>query len=118
MIFQFGTITNPLDVLAPKAGGAFRGQFGQGAGLVILGNNLIKLALVVGGIYAFVNIILAGYIFLSSTESKDFAKAWAKIWQSMLGLLIMAGSFVLAAIFGWIIFGDPTMLISPKLFAP
>ena len=115
MLQVFGNLANPFDKLSP--GSAYVGTV-QGAGLIILVNNLIKTSIVLAGIYAFVNIIIAGYGFLSSSEPKEMAKSWARIWQSMLGLLIIAGSFVLAAIFGWIIFGDPTALLVPKLYAP
>mgnify|MGYP001607558135 CR=1 FL=1 len=118
MIFStFGTITNPFGTLGVNPASDYVAST-QGEGLVRLANNLIKLGIVLGGIYAFANIIVAGYMFLSSSESKEVAKAWQKIWQSMIGLLIMAGSFVLAAIFGWIIFGDSTALLQPKLYGP
>lgn len=120
MIFQaFGPITNPLDLLTPPGTASpYTGLSGKGGGLIILANNLIKFAIVIGGIYALVNMIFAGYTFLSATESKEVAKAWAKIWQSMVGLLVMAGAFVLAGIFGWIIFGDASALLVPKLYGP
>lgn len=118
MIFQiFGPIQNPFQKLGVPAGSIYVTGT-QGQGLIFLVNNLIKLIIVIAGIYAFVNIIVAGYGFLSTTEPKEMAKAWARIWQSMLGLLVIAGSFVLAAIFGWIIFGDATILLQPKLYGP
>lgn len=118
MIFQiFGKIENPFDFIAP--GSQYTGAaVAQGQGLIILGNNLIKLTIVAAGLYGFINFIIAGYTFLSSSEPKEIARAWAKIWQGMLGLLIVAGSFVLAGIFGWIIFGDVTAILQPKLYGP
>lgn len=75
--------------------------------------------IVIGGLYAFLNLIIAGYDFLSASgDQKIFAKAWAKIWQSMLGLLIMLASFLLAAIFGQLLFGDPTAILNPKIYGP
>jgi len=118
MLTVFGSIDNPLRQLAPGASSLYTDNAGSGAGLIILGNNLIKLIIVVAGIYALLNIIIAGYGFLSSTEPKEIAKHWGKIWQAMLGLLIIAGSFVLAAIFGWIIFKDPTILLVPRFYGP
>jgi hypothetical protein len=46
------------------------------------------------------------------------AGAWAKIWQTMLGLAFAAGSFVLAGIFGKLIFGDYNALLQIKIFTP
>jgi hypothetical protein len=113
----FGQIGNPyasgaLDVAGYVNAGT------QGGALIILVNNLIKFSIVIAGIYSFINIIIAGYTFLSSPESKEIGKAWARIYQSMYGLLIIAGAFVLAAIFGWIIFGDATILLVPRIYTP
>lgn len=120
MIYQvFGPINNPLgSLVAPGADPRYVSAGGAGAGLFILFNNLIKLSIVAAGIFAFINIIMAGYGFLASVEPKEINKAWSRIWNAMMGLAFIAGSFVLAAIFGWIIFKDPTALLVPKLFGP
>lgn len=76
----------------------------------------IDLLVVGAGIYALINLLLAGYAFLSAGDDpKKAAGAWAKIWQTMLGLVIVAGSFVLAAIFGKIIFGEYDALLKPVI---
>lgn len=104
----FGTVSTP-DQLIPFGtveGGAI-GQFL---------NILIKTLIAVGGVYALFNLILAGYAFLSAgDDSKKVAGAWAKIWQTALGLAVIAGAFVLAAIFGLIIYNDPTYILSPAI---
>ena len=51
-------------------------------------------------------------------DPKAIGKAWEKIWMSLVGLLITAGSFVLAMIFGYMIFGDASILITPRIFTP
>jgi hypothetical protein len=48
-------------------------------------------------------------------DSKAVAGAWAKIYQTVIGLAFAAGAFVLAAIFGQLIFGDPTFILKPVL---
>ncbi|MBU1127008.1 hypothetical protein KKF11_01570 [Patescibacteria group bacterium] len=91
----------------------------QAGGLMILLNNVLRLVIVLAGLFAFFNILIAGFGFLgASGDPKKVEAAWAKIWQSMLGLLIILGSFVLAAIFGWLLFGDATAIMSPKLYGP
>ncbi len=84
---------------------------------------LIQFALrglIVGaGLYALFNLVLAGYSFMSAgDDSKKVAGAWAQIWQTILGLAVAAGSFVLAAIFGQLLFGSWDFLLSPKLELP
>ena len=77
---------------------------------------IVQLLIIGAGIYALFNFILAGYDFLSAgDDAKKVAGAWAKIWQTVLGLAIAAGSFVLAAIFGQLIFNDPTFILHPRI---
>ena len=114
MIFQFGNITSPFDTLAP---GKYTGTSGEG--LITLSNSLLKLVIVGAGLYAFWNFISAGYGFMSAgDDAKAITKAFAKFTQSLLGLLFVAGSLVLAAIFGYLIFGDATAIINPRIFGP
>jgi hypothetical protein len=108
----FGTITLPKTF---KYGVLTR----EGGGLIGFLNNIIRLLIVVGGLWAFLNLILAGYGFLSAGDDpKKMTAAWQKIWQSMMGVLFILGSFVLAAIFGYLLFGDPTAILNPKIYGP
>ncbi len=76
----------------------------------------LKTLIVVASIYSLFNLVLAGYAFMSAgDDSKRVAGAWAKIWQTMLGLAVSAGAFVLAAIFGQLIFGDATFILKPTI---
>lgn len=106
----FGSVTKPQGVIT-------YGDYN--VGLVSLFNNLLKLVIVGAGLFAFINIIIAGYTFLSAGgEPKKVAEAWGKIWQSLLGLLFVAGAFLLAAVFGWLVFKDAGAIIRPKIYTP
>lgn len=102
-----GTVTNPL-------------TYGTYAtGLVPFFNNVLRLVFVVAGIYALLNFIIAGYQYMTAGgDSKMLAAAWNKIWQSLLGLLIIVSSFVIAAIFGQLLFGDAMFILNPKVYGP
>lgn len=114
---QFGNVVNPFGSQGFNV--AVYNNSTQGSGLILMLNNLLKFTIVLAGLYSFWNLITAGYMFMSAGgEAKNITKAWDKIWQSLIGLLLVGGSFVLAAIFGWLIFGDATMLISPRIFTP
>lgn len=106
MLYQIGTISQP-DALSN-----FNSVEAGGVGQLI---QLIFNLLIAGGaIYAVINFILAGYLFLSAGDDpKKMQSAWAKIWQTGIGLLFIAGSFLLAAIFGRLIFGDASFLLQP-----
>ena len=100
-------------------GGVSRYGGTQGEGLIVLLNNIMKLLIVGAGIFALFNFIFAGYDFLSAGGDSDkVTNAWNKIWQSALGLMIAAGSFILAAIFGKIIFGEWHAILSPQIYGP
>lgn len=114
MIFQFGTITDPFIKLNSSLAGSK-----CGSGLVTLSNGLLKTAIVLAGLYALWNFIAAGYGFMSAGEdAKAMGKSFNKFTQSLLGLLFVAGSFVLAAIFGFLILGDAMAFISPTIYGP
>lgn len=79
-------------------------------------NTILKTLIVGAGIYALFNLVFAGYAFMSAgDDSKKVAGAWAKIWQTLMGLAFAAGAFVLAAIFGQLIFKDPTFILKPRI---
>lgn len=107
--------SNPFGVVSPppsvqKFGGVEEGGIGNFL-------NIIVKSLIVGaGIYALINLILAGYAFMSAGDDpKKVAGAWAKITQTIIGLSFAAGAFVLAAIFGQLIFGDPAFMLNPTI---
>ena len=88
-------------------------------GLGIFLSNILRLITMVGGLFALFNFIMAGYGYMSANgDEKKVQQAWAKIWQSLLGLGIIAASFLIAALAGWIFFKDPTFIINPKIYGP
>ena len=85
-------------------------------GVMTLSNSLLKLVFIVAGLWAFLNLIVAGFGFMNAGgDAKMVTKAWNRIWQSLLGLLIIVVSFVIAAIIGMLLFKDPTAILQPKL---
>ncbi len=108
-----GFDTNPFGSINPPAG-ISEGDAGQNIGNLI--QTVIWVLIVGAGIYALLNFVLAGYAFLSAGDDpKKVAGAWAKIWQTALGLLVAAGAFVLAAIFGQLIFGQWDFILNPTI---
>lgn len=88
-------------------------------GIQLFVSVIVKTLIVFAGVYAFFNIILAGYSFMSAGGNPEkIAAAWAKIWQTLLGLFIAAGAFVLAGIFGHLIFGNYNALLQLRIFTP
>jgi hypothetical protein len=88
-------------------------------GLVSFLNNVLRLLTVIAGLFVLFNLIMAGYGFISAGDDpKKIQSAWSRIWQSIIGLLIVAGAFVLAAIFSYLLFGNVTTILQPKIYGP
>lgn len=109
---------NPFGTVSPPPGiDKYKGL--TEGGLVDFLSVILKFLVIAASLYALFNLIFAGYQFISAGgDQKAVEAAWSKIWQSLLGLLIVAGAFVLAALFGWLIFGDPSAILVPKIFGP
>lgn len=108
LVFQFGTVA------PPSAIGNFRPVESGGLGQLL--NLVLNVMVVAGGIYALFNFILAGYMFFSAADDPKKAEAaWGKIWQTAVGLLFIAGTLLLGAIFSYLIFGDATTILSPSI---
>ena len=111
LLAQWGSVDPPPGV----------SEYSSGAigGLPIFIGNIIKTIIVGAGLFAVINLVSAGYSFMSAGgEPKKIEAAWAKIWQTLLGLAIAAGSFVLAAIFSQIIYGEAGYILQLRIFGP
>jgi hypothetical protein len=89
---------------------------GKMVGIISFMNTILKLVFIVAGLYSFMNIIIAGFGFMTAGgDPKQFTKAWDRIWQTLLGLVIIVISFLFAALMGLILFKDPTAILQPTL---
>ena len=71
----------------------------QGQGLFLFLGNILKLVGTIAGLYMIIQIITAGFIYISADgDPKKIQQAWDKIWQSILGLIVIASAFVIASI--------------------
>jgi len=92
---------------------------GAATGLVPLLTNILRLVFVGAGIFAFINFIIAGFQYMNAGgDSKALTAAWSRIWQSLLGLVVIVLSFALASLIGYIVFGDAGFILNPKVYGP
>lgn len=112
MIFQiFGQITNPYS-------GTYNTP-NDPSGLILFLNNVLKLLFTIGGILVLFNLIVAGFQFLNAQgDPKAIEQAWNKIWQSLVGLLIIVSSFLIAGLAGLILFGNVWSILYPTIYGP
>lgn len=104
-----GSVTSPLT-------GGYSTVFG-GFGLLI--TNILRLVFVGGGIFALFNFIVAGFQYMNAAgDSKALTAAWDRIWHSLLGLVVIVGSFALSAVVGQLLFGNATFILNPTIVGP
>ena len=106
-----GPIENPLSQTAP--------QYASLGGIGLFITNILRIFFVVAGVYALFNFLIAGFQYMTAAgDTKALDKAWARIWQSLLGLILIVGSFAIMAIFGQLVFGRPDFILNPKIYGP
>jgi hypothetical protein len=115
MLGIFGTIKNPLGTAFGEAG-----QYSTvTTGLPLLISNIVRLVTVAAGIWMFFNFITAGFTYLTAGgEAEKINKAWAMIWQSLIGLAIVVVAFIITAVASWFLFGDPKTILNPVIYGP
>lgn len=115
MLSIFGNIQNPLGTTFGDA----KGYASVETGLGLLITNLISLVTVGAGIWFLVNLLVAGTMYIGSNgEAEKITIAWAKIWQSLIGLLIIVSSLTLTAIISKVFFGDYLTILNPVIYGP
>ncbi len=85
-------------------------------GIIKFLSSLIRLATIVAGIWTMINFILAGWTYIiSSGDPSANEKASKQMINSVIGLVIVALAYTIAAALGLIIFGDASYIINPPL---
>lgn len=104
----FGQVQNPL-----------QGGYGGLGGIGPFITNVIRLLFVVAGVYSLFNFLIAGFEYINAGgDSKKLERAWSKIWQSLLGLVIMVAAFAIASLVGALIFGNANFIFNPVIYGP
>lgn len=101
-----GSIPNPTRYTSPNPGG----------GLFLFMSNIFKLAGTIGGLFLVFKLVIAGFDYLTADgDAKKTSLAWAKIWQSLLGLIIIASAFVIAGVAERI---TGIKILNPTIYGP
>ncbi len=89
---------------------------GQEIGLIFFISRTLNFANIVAGILVMINFVIAGFTYITSAGNvANMTKINEKLMWSVLGILMIVGSYTLAAIFGLVFYGDPTFIITPVL---
>lgn len=112
-------VSNVIGKITPPPPFNNNGYGPVGGGLGKFLNNIFMLLTVGAGIFALFNFIMAGYTYMGAKNDKEkIANAGAMIVNSLIGLLIIASAFVIAALAGQIFFGDWQFILNPKIYGP
>lgn len=107
LVSPFGSVTTPYNNPSFAAGPG---------GMIIFVSNLLKIVFVVGGLLAFIQLVLAGLQFIQSGgDSKQLEQAKDKIIWSIIGIIIMVASFIIAAILSKLTGLD---ILNPIIYTP
>ena len=79
-------------------------------------SNILNIAGVIAGIILITRLISAGYMYLSASgDPKKFQQAGDTITQSILGLVIIAGSFIIIGLISRLTGID---ILTPTIYGP
>lgn len=87
----------------------------QEIGIIVFASNLLRASTVIAGIWVTINFIMAGWTYITSNgDAGAHAKVANKLTMSVIGLMLIVGSYTIAALIGLIIFGDVSYILNPK----
>lgn len=88
-------------------------------GITAFISNIIRLLTIVAGLWMLINFILAGLQFISSQgDEKAVAAAWNKIYNSIIGMVVIVVAYALVALLSYLLFGDPGFILKPTISGP
>ena len=89
---------------------------GASIGIVFFLSNLLVILTVVAGVWSLFNILLAGLQYIgSSGDAGTHEKARTYITNSVIGLILVAITYMMGGLIGFIFFGDAGFLLNPVL---
>lgn len=110
-----GTVQNPLRRWSSY--GDLDGT--NGPGPLTLVSNVFQLVALAAGLLAMLNMILAGFRYISSNGDKNAVDTAKKqMYNSLIGMIIIVLSYSVGAIIGQLLFGSADFLFKPQIFGP
>lgn len=88
-------------------------------GLLFFLSNIVKFITVAAGLFAFFNLVIAGFTYVTSGSNKDaVAQAWARINFSLIGLVLIVAAFLITAVVSQLLFGRWDAILQPTIYGP
>lgn len=104
------------EINVPKGVSLMNQDVGGGIGIVLFISNFIRFIIILGGIWAFINIILAAFLYLTGGGKADtHSKVSSKFTMSIIGLLLMIVAYTVAALIGYLFYDNARFILEPKI---
>ena len=104
------------EIEVPKGVDLINADAGGNIGIVLFISNMIRLFIILGGIWALINVIFAAFAYLTGGGKSDtHAKVRDRFTMSVIGLLLMVLSYSIAALIGIIFYGDASYILTPSI---
>ncbi len=85
-------------------------------GIILFLSRLIELATVAAGIWMLINLIIAGWTYLTSAgDASAHEEVSKRIMNSIIGLGLIVFSYLIAGLIGLLLFGDAGFILHPTL---
>lgn len=106
-------INNPLSTLNS------RNPYKDVSSLPTFISNLLKLLTVGAGIFVMVNFVLAGFNYIiANGDEKKLETANLMMINSVIGIAIIAASYIITGIISYLVFGNPMTILKPTIYGP
>jgi hypothetical protein len=107
--------SNPFGVIKPPQGTPDLGVTDPQGALVRMMSFGLNALLIVAGLYTLLNLVLAGFMYITSSgDAKRAQEANQRITFTVVGLTILVLTPLVAAIIGIIVFGDWSAILNPN----
>jgi len=95
------------------------GSVESSLGITAFITNIITIIFVVAGLFAFFNLMIAGFTYITSAgDTKKIESATSSINMSLIGLVIMVGAAAVTGIISYLLFGNAAAILSPSISGP
>ncbi len=106
-------VKNPLETISGN------GYKDVGTGLPSFLSNIITIVFVAAGIYAFINLMIAGFTYITAAgDTKKIETATQSINTTLIGLIVMVAAAAITGVISFVLFGSATAILSPTIKGP
>ena len=90
-----------------------------GIGILLFLSAILRVFTIAMGIFAMINFLLAGYDYINAMgNTQAHTKVKDRLTMTVIGLVLIVGSYTIAGIIGLVFFGNAAFILNPELVGP